>query len=121
MRLAGRSSILNVHNVDEISGRHKSSRAVIETSIALAELVARIAETARLGVDTEADSLHCYREKVCLVQVGLPDADELVDPLAELPSNPNPDRSLFSLKLRQRFFVRRKCANSLGTGAPGRT
>ena len=74
--------------MDEISGRHKGSRAVIETSIALAELVARIAETARLGVDTEADSLHCYREKVCLVQVGLPDADELVDPLADLDLSP---------------------------------
>ena len=61
---------------------------MIETSIALAELVARIAETTRLGVDTEADSLHCYREKVCLVQVGLPDADEIVDPLAELDLSP---------------------------------
>ena len=61
---------------------------MIETSIALAELVARIAETARLGVDTEADSLHCYREKVCLVQVGLSDADEIVDPLAELDLSP---------------------------------
>ena len=61
---------------------------MIETSIALAELVARIGETARVGVDTEADSLHCYHEKVCLVQVGLPDADELVDPLAELDLSP---------------------------------
>ena len=61
---------------------------MIETSTALAELVARIATTARLGVDTEADSLHCYREKVCLVQVGLADADELVDPLAELDLSP---------------------------------
>ena len=61
---------------------------MIETSNALAELVARIAQTDRLGVDTEADSLHCYREKVCLVQIGLPDADELVDPLAELNLSP---------------------------------
>ena len=57
-------------------------RAVIETSAALADLAARIAATHRIGIDTEADSLHCYREKVCLVQVGLPGADELVDPLA---------------------------------------
>jgi len=64
------------------------SFAVIETSTALAELVARIAETARVGIDTEADSLHCYSEKVCLVQVGLPDADELVDPLAKLDLSP---------------------------------
>ncbi len=63
-------------------------RAVIDTSTALASLVARIAGTTRLGLDTEADSLHCYREKVCLVQIGLPDADELVDPLAGLDLSP---------------------------------
>ena len=61
---------------------------MITTPTALAELVARIAATDRVGVDTEADSLHCYREKVCLVQVGLPDADELVDPLADLDLSP---------------------------------
>ena len=61
---------------------------MIETSSALAEFVTRIAGTNRVGVDTEADSLHCYREKVCLVQVGLPDADELVDPLAGLDLSP---------------------------------
>ena len=61
---------------------------MIETSSALAELVAGIAATDRVGIDTEADSLHCYREKVCLVQVGLPDRDELVDPLAELDLAP---------------------------------
>ena len=54
---------------------------MIETSTALADLIARIGGTTRLGIDTEADSLHCYHEKVCLVQVGLPNADELVDPL----------------------------------------
>ena len=59
-------------------------RVVIETSAALTALVARIAAVGRIGVDTEADSMHCYREKVCLVQIGLPGADELVDPLAGL-------------------------------------
>ena len=61
---------------------------MIETSAALAELVARIADADRVGVDTEADSMHCYREKVCLVQVGLPGADELVDPLAGVDVKP---------------------------------
>ena len=61
---------------------------MIETSAALADLAARIAATDRIGVDTEADSLHCYHEKVCLVQVGLPGADELVDPLADLDLTP---------------------------------
>ena len=64
------------------------SRAVIETSSALAEIAARIGRNDRVGIDTEADSLHCYREKVCLVQVGLPDADEIVDPLAGLDLSP---------------------------------
>jgi len=61
---------------------------VIRTRTALADLVARIAATDRVGIDTEADSLHCYQEKVCLVQVGLPGADELVDPLAGLDLTP---------------------------------
>ena len=64
------------------------SGAVIETSSALAEIAARIGRNDRVGIDTEADSLHCYREKVCLVQVGLPAADELVDPLAGLDLSP---------------------------------
>ena len=51
------------------------SRAVIDTLNALADLAARIDEADRVGVDTEADSLHCYHEKVCLLQVGLPDSD----------------------------------------------
>src|ERR1035437_7946990 len=33
----------------------------------------------------------------------------------------SPDRSLCSMKLRLRFFLRAKSANSLGNGAPGRT
>ena len=65
--------------------------AVIQTSASLTDLAARIAAADRIGIDTEADSLHCYREKVCLVQVGLPGADELVDPLAGLDLTPLTD------------------------------
>ena len=61
---------------------------MIQTQPALADLAARIAATDRVGVDTEADSLHCYHEKVCLVQVGLSAADELVDPLADIDLTP---------------------------------
>ena len=61
---------------------------MIQTQAVLAALAARIAVADRVGVDTEADSLHCYHEKVCLVQVGLPDADELVDPLADIDLAP---------------------------------
>jgi ribonuclease D len=42
-------------------------------------------ETPRLALDTEADSLHCYFEKLCLVQIATPDFSELLDPLADVP------------------------------------
>lgn len=61
---------------------------MIENQAALGDLAARVADGDRVGVDTEADSLHCYREKVCLVQIGLPGADELVDPLANIELAP---------------------------------
>ena len=67
---------------------HPGTNVVIQTQAALADLAARIAAAERVGVDTEADSMHCYREKVCLVQVGLPGADELVDPLAGVALKP---------------------------------
>jgi ribonuclease D len=35
-----------------------------------------------VGLDTEADSLHAYPEKLCLLQVSVPGADVLIDPLA---------------------------------------
>ena len=34
-----------------------------------------------IGIDTESDSMHCYFEKVCLIQVSTPDAAFIVDPL----------------------------------------
>lgn len=43
----------------------------------------------RVAVDTEADSLHVYREKLCLIQVSLPsDIHALIDPLAGFSLEP---------------------------------
>ena len=36
----------------------------------------------RLAVDTEANSLHAYREQLCLIQFSTPNSDYLVDPLS---------------------------------------
>ena len=41
-----------------------------------------------LALDTEADSLHAYPEKVCLIQISTTAGDRLVDPLAEIDINP---------------------------------
>ncbi len=37
-----------------------------------------------MALDTEADSLHAYPEKLCLLQISLAGADELIDPLAKI-------------------------------------
>jgi ribonuclease D len=48
---------------------------------ALESLIQRIDSAETVAVDTEADSLHNYFEKVCLIQLSLGDEHYLVDPL----------------------------------------
>jgi ribonuclease D len=54
----------------------------IDTSTALARLAELLSRQNRIAVDTEANSLHAYRERVCLVQFSTPENDYLVDPIA---------------------------------------
>lgn len=37
-----------------------------------------------IAVDLEADSMHCYQEKVCLLQFSTPERTVLIDPLADV-------------------------------------
>jgi len=48
----------------------------------LAQLASSLASQPRLAVDTESNSLHAFREQVCLIQFSTPQTDYLVDPLA---------------------------------------
>jgi ribonuclease D len=41
----------------------------------------RVGAHDQIAVDTEADSLHSYFDKVCLIQISIPDEDLVVDPL----------------------------------------
>src|SRR5262245_16428861 len=50
----------------------------------LQTLLQRVGAAERVALDTEADSLHNYFEKVCLVQLSFGGAHYLVDPLAGL-------------------------------------
>ena len=61
---------------------------LIATLSELDELVTRLAGFDRVAVDTEADSLHCYREKLCLLQLSVPEGDFLVDPLKDVDLSP---------------------------------
>jgi len=69
--------------------------ALIATDARLTELVKNIDVADRVALDTEADSLHSYREKLCLLQISVPAAvsargynDFIVDPLAGLDLEP---------------------------------
>ena len=55
---------------------------LIETPGRLADLLRNLDRQHRIAVDTESNSLHAYRERVCLIQFSTPDTDYVLDPLA---------------------------------------
>lgn len=61
---------------------------VIDTDEKLAALDDQIVSAPWVALDTEADSLHAYPEKVCLMQVSVPGLDELIDPLSGINLGP---------------------------------
>ena len=61
---------------------------MIQTDAKLAEFLPKLETIDRVAVDTEADSLHCYFEKLCLIQISIPGHDYLLDPLAEVDLSP---------------------------------
>lgn len=69
---------------------------ILRTPRELTELARSLTGAASVSVDLEADSLHRYREKVCLMQFSAPAGDFLVDtlevgdlsPLAEVLGDP---------------------------------
>ena len=54
----------------------------IQSSSQLDRLVNELSCQPRIAVDTESNSLHAYRERVCLIQFSTAELDYLVDPLA---------------------------------------
>jgi len=61
---------------------------VISDTEQLREFAARLRQAPWVGLDTEADSLHAYPEKLCLLQVAIPDEAVLIDPLADIHLEP---------------------------------
>ena len=61
---------------------------MITNEAQLAAMLPQMAHVDRIAVDTEADSLHCYFEKLCLIQLSFDGRDYLVDPLAGFDLSP---------------------------------
>src|SRR5437016_1046364 len=61
---------------------------VIDTDQKLAAFLPVLRAATWVAVDTEADSLHAYPEKVCLIQIGTISGDQLIDPLAGVNLDP---------------------------------
>ncbi len=56
----------------------------VDTPEAFAEASKHILAAPWVAIDTEADSLHHYAEKLCLIQITVPDEDYVIDPLAKI-------------------------------------
>ncbi|MDT8419902.1 MAG: ribonuclease D [Desulfuromonadales bacterium] len=56
---------------------------ILTDSRAVADFAEELQQCPVIAVDLEADSMHCYQEKVCLLQVSTPERTLLIDPLAE--------------------------------------
>jgi ribonuclease D len=55
---------------------------LVQDAEALAAAAQAIGRQGVVALDTEADSLHHYQEKVCLLQISVPGCDYVIDPLA---------------------------------------
>jgi ribonuclease D len=75
---------LGTTHQETFSNGHGSCRIrlVISTQEQLVAYLPVVQSAAWLALDTEADSLHAYPEKVCLIQISTAAGDRLVDPLA---------------------------------------
>lgn len=61
---------------------------MIDTEQRLGAFLPKLRSADWVAVDTEADSLHAYPEKVCLIQISTTAGDQLVDPLAAFDLDP---------------------------------
>lgn len=65
-----------------VNNQHTGTCEIITTASRLAEVAAVLVRQKEIAVDLEMDSLHHYREKVCLIQISTRCQNWLIDPLA---------------------------------------
>jgi ribonuclease D len=73
--------------IDSLNTPEPEEYVYVRERAAMETLIQRIGTAQRVALDTEADSLHNYFEKLCLVQLSLGGEHYLVDPLCGLDLN----------------------------------
>lgn len=81
---------------------HLSPPIVVTSRPQLEALLNSLSTQSAVAVDTESNSLYAYHERVCLIQLSIPNADYIVDPLAGLSLSPLGD--LFAEPTIQKVF-----------------
>lgn len=61
---------------------------MIDTEEKLGAFLPQLRAAEWVSLDTEADSLHAYPEKICLIQVSIDGSDHLIDPLSKINLTP---------------------------------
>src|SRR5262245_9510330 len=61
---------------------------MVDTEEKLKSFLPSVRGASWVAVDTEADSLHAYPEKVCLIQISTVSGDSIIDPLAGCSIDP---------------------------------
>src|ERR1700737_5599706 len=78
---------------------------IITTNAVLDEWCATLENDDSIAVDTEGDSLHCYFEKLCLIQIAHGAQNVLIDPLEPL------NFSKFNALFARRSIILHGCVN----------
>ena len=73
--------------IESLNTSESDGYVYVRERAAMERLIQRIDTAERVALDTEADSLHNYFEKVCLVQLSFGGEHYLIDPLAGLDLN----------------------------------
>ena len=73
--------------IESLNTSESDGYAYVRERAAMERLIQRIDNAERVALDTEADSLHNYFEKVCLVQLSFGGEHYIIDPLAGLDLN----------------------------------
>src|SRR6266404_7430422 len=61
---------------------------MVDSDEKLQSFLPAVRQASWVAVDTEADSLHAYPEKVCLIQISTIAGDKIIDPLAGFSIDP---------------------------------